>query len=161
MAENGVCICGNPTQFRSPKKGFKKYCSKKCWDSDVGYRDNLRIKMTQLTPEIVFKKDNGISPASARVFYMKYMIRRDEYHCFSCRVSTWLGKLLSLNVDHINGDNRDNRLENLRLLCPNCHSQTETFGGGNAQRCKVRGNLIRQLSAYLEHFGGIDVRSHG
>lgn len=41
----------------------------------------------------------------------------------------WCGKKLSLQLDHINGINNDNRLENLRLLCPNCHSQTETFSG--------------------------------
>ena len=40
-------------------------------------------------------------------------------------------KILVLQLDHINGDYRDNRLENLRLLCPNCHSQTETFGSKN------------------------------
>jgi len=39
----------------------------------------------------------------------------------------WNGKPITLEIDHINGDNNDNRLENLRVLCPNCHSQTPTF----------------------------------
>ena len=47
--------------------------------------------------------------------------------CSICGIKDWNGKKLVLQIDHINGDNRDNRLENLRLLCPNCHSQTETF----------------------------------
>lgn len=54
--------------------------------------------------------------------------------CDCCGISEWQGKPLVLQMDHINGDNRDNRLENLRLLCPNCHSQTDTFCGKNRKR---------------------------
>ena len=54
-----------------------------------------------------------------------------EYKCSECGISEWNNKHLVLQLDHINGDNRDNRVENLRLLCPNCHSQTETFCGKN------------------------------
>ena len=46
----------------------------------------------------------------------------------------WLGEPLTLHMDHINGKNTDNRFENLRILCPNCHSQTPTFAGGNPDR---------------------------
>jgi hypothetical protein len=51
--------------------------------------------------------------------------------CAECGITTWRGKPLSLELDHINGDKHDNRLENLRLLCPNCHSQTVTYAGRN------------------------------
>lgn len=54
-----------------------------------------------------------------------------KYECSECGISTWRNKPLTLQLDHINGDNRDNRIENLRLLCPNCHSQTETYCGKN------------------------------
>ena len=57
-----------------------------------------------------------------------------DYKCHNngCFIGTeWLGGELSLHLDHINGDNGDNRLENLRFLCPNCHSQTENFRAKN------------------------------
>ena len=47
--------------------------------------------------------------------------------CEMCGIATWHGKPLPLELDHINGDNMDNRLENLRILCPNCHAVTETW----------------------------------
>lgn len=50
-----------------------------------------------------------------------------NYECSNCKINEWLGKKLSLHLDHINGICNDNRIENLRFLCPNCHSQTETF----------------------------------
>jgi 5-methylcytosine-specific restriction endonuclease McrA len=51
-----------------------------------------------------------------------------EYKCSMCGISEWMNKPLSLQLDHINGINNDNRLENLRFLCPNCHTQTPTWG---------------------------------
>lgn len=60
-----------------------------------------------------------------------------EYYCAICKIIEWHGKLLSLQLDHINGINTDNRIENLRLLCPNCHSQTDTFCGKNIKINRV------------------------
>jgi Zn finger protein HypA/HybF involved in hydrogenase expression len=55
-----------------------------------------------------------------------------EYKCVKCgNNGEWMGEKLSLEIDHINGINNDNRLENLRILCPNCHSQTPTFKNKN------------------------------
>jgi hypothetical protein len=57
--------------------------------------------------------------------------------CDECGISEWRGKPLSVHVDHINGVRDDHRLENLRMLCPNCHSQTETYGARNKARLRA------------------------
>ena len=51
--------------------------------------------------------------------------------CEECGVSEWNGKALTIQLDHVNGNSKDHRLENLRMLCPNCHSQTATWCGKN------------------------------
>jgi 5-methylcytosine-specific restriction endonuclease McrA len=54
--------------------------------------------------------------------------------CEICGNNMWLGKPLSLQLHHINGVRSDNRLENLQILCPNCHSQTDNYGSKNISK---------------------------
>lgn len=70
-----------------------------------------------------------------RIVLRRYIIKNNliPYKCAICGCTKWQGKTLSLELDHINGINNDNRLENLRFLCPNCHSQTSTYGSRNQQ----------------------------
>lgn len=54
--------------------------------------------------------------------------------CERCGITDWLGEPLNMALHHINGDGRDNRLENISFLCPNCHAQTPNYGGKNGHR---------------------------
>jgi len=54
-----------------------------------------------------------------------------EDRCELCGIADWRGRPLAITLHHANGDRLDNRLENLQLLCPNCHSQTDNYGGRN------------------------------
>lgn len=58
-----------------------------------------------------------------------------EYKCECCGLENWLGKPIVLQLHHIDGNKNNNKLENLQLLCPNCHSQTDNYCG-NANREK-------------------------
>jgi 5-methylcytosine-specific restriction endonuclease McrA len=57
-----------------------------------------------------------------------------DHQCEECKREAWNGKPIPLELDHINGVCNDHRIENLRLLCPNCHAQTEHYRGRNAKR---------------------------
>lgn len=63
--------------------------------------------------------------------------------CENCGLETWLNQPINLEVHHINGDRSDNSLENLQLLCPNCHSYTETF-------CRKTKNEMIPEEKYVE-----------
>ncbi|GAB3316712.1 hypothetical protein ACFQT0_01310 [Hymenobacter humi] len=60
-----------------------------------------------------------------------------ERRCEQCQLAEWQGSPIPLELHHINGVNNDHRLANLRLLCPNCHAQTENYRGKNQARAGV------------------------
>jgi 5-methylcytosine-specific restriction endonuclease McrA len=59
-------------------------------------------------------------------------------HCYECGLTDWLGEPLTVQIDHINGVRDDHRFQNLRMLCPNCHSQTETYGRRDGKRARLQ-----------------------
>lgn len=60
-----------------------------------------------------------------------------DQRCEECGLDRWRGEAMPLALHHVNGDGSDNRLENLQVLCPNCHAQTDTFGGKNWRRRRL------------------------
>lgn len=85
---------------------------------------------------------------------LTYLKRFHTYECSECGISDWNHKPLSLQIDHINGDRNDNSISNLRWLCPNCHTQTPTWGSRNASEESkkrivegaIKGNKNSQIS---------------
>ena len=75
----------------------------------------------------------GFHPYYQTLKLKKRLIKENifENKCLNCSITTWNDKEIILHLDHINGDSSDHRISNLRLLCPNCHSQTDTWCGRN------------------------------
>jgi hypothetical protein len=61
-----------------------------------------------------------------------------NYVCSKCSISSWLEDKLTLEIDHVDGNNTNHNLLNLRYLCPNCHSQTDTWRGRNKNSGTVK-----------------------
>lgn len=81
-----------------------------------------------LTDEQVFCK-NKITKSVVRKRFLKLV----DYKCVIRSTINWMNKPLILEMDHIDGDRDNNDWDNLRLLCPNCHSQTDTYGSRNGK----------------------------
>lgn len=96
---------------------------------------HLRGKTNPWTPKrdneevfVIGKKENNQS--------LKNRLIRDfgwELCCQECGNKEWMGQQIPIELEHINGDNHDNRIENLKFLCPNCHALTPTWRGRNAK----------------------------
>lgn len=77
-----------------------------------------------------------------------------EERCEKCGLTEWNGEPIPLQLHHINGNRRDNRLENLQILCPNCHAQTDNFCGKNVDKPKRRSlNKIERYEKVKEAYG--------
>ena len=78
-------------------------------------------------------KNSSLSSNKAKLRLYKHGLKENK--CEICGITEWQGKPIECELHHINGDPTDNRIENLQILCPNCHSQTDNFRSRN--RTKV------------------------
>lgn len=101
-----------------------------CAWTDAVRRGALKAKARQLT--VLRYIESGKTRWQVRKRLLEEGLL--HYACYECGISEWLGRPIALHLDHINGDGRDHRLENVRMLCANCHSQTDTFAARNLRR---------------------------
>ena len=105
-------------EFEVPFSRKNKYCSIKC---------NGMSLMQKTIKEI----DEGIYKGNSRDVLKKYLISKFGHKCFICKNSEWMGQKIPLELDHIDGNASNHNVENLQIVCPNCHALTPTWKGKN------------------------------
>lgn len=132
------------TNYGANSHTIKKYIERLNLDTSHFLTRNEQLKLAREEKvTLTFEEIFAINDLDRK--FIKNKILKENllpYICSNCNISTWKDLPLSLHLDHINGIPNDNRLENLRFLCPNCHSQTETYCGKNISQTIVNHSCI-------------------
>lgn len=148
---NKFCNQSCAAKFNNSKKRKNKTCL--ICDSVLNPSSGNRTKCCSITCSSVNKRQKMLDliksglykPKSCQTSTLrKYLIEMRGYQCENCKNDCWMNQKICLTLDHINGDATDNTLENLRLLCWNCHSITPNFGSKNKN-----GTRISRKARYL------------
>lgn len=100
-----------------------------------GYKFDPMAKHTIPLEKILVKNSKYNSTNSLKKRLLKSGLK--EYKCEKCGLDKWNGEPIPLELHHVNGDRTDNRLENLQILCPNCHAQTDNYCSKNKNNAQV------------------------
>jgi len=147
--------CFNCKSLLPYKKRWNKYCSRKCANIITNFNKRIPKNSRTRIEYLKEKRDNfdkriELGLCHSRPVLKKYVIRikqNNKWFCSVCKFETWNGKLIPLELDHIDGCAINNVPNNLRVICPNCHAQTPSSKGKN--RGKGRKSLgIKRIENY-------------
>ena len=97
------------------------------------FLNEISISKKQIPLNEILVENRNYKSSNLKKRLIKEGLKEDKCEICGCS-NEWNGKPLTLQLDHINGNHSDNRIENLRIVCPNCHSQTETFSNKRAKK---------------------------
>jgi hypothetical protein len=111
-------------QFNPHRGNIGKFCNHQC---------SANYQKRKVVETIVSGNYKSIQCQTLK----KYLIKTRGHICESCGLLTWLNQKIVLTIEHKDGDATNNKLENVQLLCWNCHSLTPTFGGKNKNSTRI------------------------
>jgi 5-methylcytosine-specific restriction endonuclease McrA len=165
--------CGNDF---TPQKGLKSYCSLACRNSrerseetkqkiSIGVSNsekfikgiidrNKLIDYKQIGKQLKEIANNKILDADFSTLsyerLKKRIVLEQSSKCNHCGIDSWNGKPITLELEHKDGNHSNNQRDNLEAICPNCHSQTETWRGRNKQNKRNKVSDDEIVKAYIK-----------
>jgi len=153
-------FCNNCKKELPYKKRNNKYCNRTCAASVTNRKYpkrksnktclmcNIEIRGSNIYCSSICHKSHKWKVSEQEIergvqrsprIMKKYLINKFGYKCWSCNLDKWLDKPITLEIEHVDGNSGNNNLSNLKILCPNCHSFTDTYkaknkGNGNKKR---------------------------
>lgn len=134
-------VGGNYTTLRDKIKKYNiniSHFTGRGWNLGLKFKNNFKIKLDE-----ILKKDTSYQSSKLKKRLIDNGLK--EYKCEKCGRTEWEEKPIPLELHHIDGDKYNNELNNLQILCPNCHAQTEHYRGRNQERHKDNKLMLSDL----------------
>ena len=130
-------LCINCSKELLPSKGRKSIGDKKYCNNACQHEYQTKVKMQNFLEGKYIGKLLQFRNSGDGEWTRRLLTKEKGYNCACCGVSSWQGKDITLEVNHIDGNAANNILENLEFLCPNCHAQTDTYRAKNKNSART------------------------